>query len=221
MISMAPPTTASPTTPTIWIRASETTPITPEIKAAIADEVKEQIEAENTAAAHPDNATSYGELPSAIGDTNHVFVVANSLDVMTVDQQGCALQAGDTLRLTVPPPDGSPLAQLRVASSKKMDCPAGVQVTVSLQDLQDMQNNLREKVVMGLDTMLKNQGKGGLPAAPPEALSAPPRPTMPSEQSMSGAQVVSSLETETQKADAIEADVTQSVSAVQDSGNNY
>lgn len=202
------------------LRASVTTPITSEIKAAIAEEVKEQIEAENSAATHPEKAASYGELPSALGNTNHVFVVANSLDVTTVDQQSCRLQAGDILRLIVPPSDGSPLAQLRVASSKKMDCPAGVQVTVSLQDLQDMQNNLREQVVMGLGTLQKNQGKGGLPAAPPEALSAPPRPAMTSLQTTPSAEAVSMLETETHRADVIEADVTQSVLDGQDDRTN-
>jgi hypothetical protein len=205
---------------TDYVRASVTTPITPEIKAAIADEVKEQIAAENSAAAQPEKATSYGELPSALGTVNRVFVVANSLDVMTSDQQSCALQAGDILRLNLAPSDGSPVAQLLVASSKKMDCPAGVEVTVGLQDLQDMQNNLRAHVAKGLGTLQSNQGKGGLPAAPPEALTLPARPAIMSLQTMPSAQVEVMLEAETRQADAIEADVTQAALDGQNGGNN-
>lgn len=192
------------------LRASVTTPITPELKAAIAEEVKEQIAAENTAAAHPEKAASFGELPSILRERNHVFVVASSLDVTTADQQACELQSGDVLQLTIPPSDGSPLAQLRVASSKKMDCPVGVQVTVSLQDLQDMQNNLRTQIASGLGTLQENQGMGGLPAAPPEALSAPPRPAVVGIETMPTAEVVSMLEAETQQADALELEAAQS-----------
>jgi hypothetical protein len=205
---------------TDYVRASVTTPITPEIKAAIAEEVKEQIAAENSAAAQPEKATSYGELPSTLGTVNHVFVVASSLDVMTLDQQSCALQAGDILRLKLAPSDGSPVAQLLVASSKKMDCPAGLEVTVGLQDLQDMQNNLRVHVAKGLGTLQSNQGKGGLPAAPPEALTVPARPAIMSLQTMPSAQVEAMLETETRQADAIEADVTQAALDGQNGGNN-
>ena len=88
--------------------------ITPELKSAIEKEVKEQIEAEFSAAAHPEKVVSYGELPSALANNNHVFVVASSLDVTTIDQQNCSLRAGDILQLTTSQMDGSPLAQLRV-----------------------------------------------------------------------------------------------------------
>lgn len=192
------------------IHASISTPITPEIKKAIEEEVKVQIEAENTAAAHPDNATSYGELPSALGNVNYVFVVAKSLDVTTADQQTCGLRPGDVLRLAAPPADGLPLAQLLVASSKVTDCPAGVRVSVSLQDLQEMQSNFREQVIQGLGTLYANQGKDGLPAAPPEALSAPPRPATTIQPAMSSTEAISLLDTQSQQADAIETDMTQS-----------
>jgi hypothetical protein len=59
-----------------------------------------------------------------------------------------------------------------------MDCPAGVTVTVSVSDLQEMHNNLRAQVEAGLGSLRTNLGQNGLPAAPPDAISAPPRPTI-------------------------------------------
>ena len=193
------------------VRASVQTPITPELKAAIAEEVREQIAAENSAAANPDKAASYAELPSALGQPNHVFVVAGNLDVTTIDQQQCSLQAGDILRLAASPNGDSQLAQLRVASGKVMDCPAGTQVMVSVEDLQDMQNNLREQIASGLDTLQKNQGTNGLPAAPPEALSIPPRPAVSGLDTMTSADAMSAIDSQTEAADSLEHDVTQNI----------
>jgi hypothetical protein len=193
------------------VQASLQTPITPDLKAAIAEEVQEQIAAENTAAANPDKAATYAELPSALSQSNHVFVVSGNLDVTTVDQQQCSLQAGDILRLAAAPSGDSQLAQLRVASGKVTDCPVGTQVMVSVEDLQDMQNNLREQIASGLDTLQKNQGTNGLPAAPPEALSIPPRPAVSGLDTMSSADAVSALDSETQAADSLEHDVSQNM----------
>jgi hypothetical protein len=193
------------------LRAPVTTPITPELKEAIADEVREQIAAENSAAIHPDNAAaSYGELPSVLNERNHVFVASSVLEVTAGDQERCELQPGDVLRLTTPPSDNSPLVELTVASSRKMDCPVGARVNVSMQAVQEMQNNLREQVASGLTTLKTNQGKDGLPVAPAEALSMPPLPPEPEIQSLPNAQAVSMLETEARKADALEFEGMQS-----------
>jgi hypothetical protein len=192
------------------LRASVTTPITPELKAAIADEVREQLGAENTSAANPDSATSNAELPTELAERNHVFVASSTISVTTTDEQECNLQPGDILQLSMTPANGMPLVQLRVASSRMTDCPAGVQVMVSVQDLQDMQNNLRAQIASGLDTLQKNQGKGGLPAAPPAALSIPPRPGTVGLDSAADKDAVAAIETESGKADALEHDVTQS-----------
>jgi len=54
----------------------------------------------------------------------------------------------------------------------------GAQVTVSLQDLQEMQNDLRSQLDAGLDALRSGQGRDGLPAAPRAALT-PPRAGMP------------------------------------------
>src|ERR1039457_2647053 len=94
-----------------------------------ADEVKQELANDNAAAANT-SQVSFDVLPAALRRPNHVFVVTNDLDVTTADQQICALQAGDMLQLLAPAESDAGLVQLRVASSKRMDCPAGVLVSV-------------------------------------------------------------------------------------------
>jgi hypothetical protein len=157
------------------VRADATTPITAELKAEIAEEIRQQLTTDNAEASNPSQA-SFDMLPAALSTPNHVFVVSNDLDVTTTDQQLCALQAGDMLQLMTPAASDSGLVELRVASSKRTDCPAGVLVSVSLTDLQEMQNNFQAQIEAGLGTLRDTQGRNGLPSAPPDAVAAPPRP---------------------------------------------
>lgn len=159
------------------IHADATTPITPEIKAEIAEEVKQELANDNAAAANT-SQVSFDVLTTALRTPNHVFVVSNDLDVTTADQQLCALEAGDMLQLLAPAESDAGLVQLRVASSKRMDCPAGVLVSVSRQDLQEMQNSFQARVEAGLDKLRNDNGLAGLPAAPAAAVAAPPRPAV-------------------------------------------
>jgi hypothetical protein len=60
-----------------------------------------------------------------------------------------------------------------VLASKRGNCRRGGVVLVQLQDLQEMQNHMRETMDQGLAELRSRQGKGGLPALPP-ADAAPP-----------------------------------------------
>jgi hypothetical protein len=159
------------------IHADVTTPITPEIKAEIAEEVKQELANDNAGAANT-RQISFDVLPAALRSPKHVFVVSNDLDVTTANQQVCALQAGDMLQLLVPAESDAGLVQLRVASSKRMDCPAGILVSVSRSDLQEMQNSFQARVESGLEKLQNDHGLAGLPAAPAEAVAALPRPAV-------------------------------------------
>jgi hypothetical protein len=158
------------------VYAQTDTPITPELKNAIAEEVQQQLSLSSSGATGVGDLTQT-ELPAAIRP-DHVFVVSTSFDVTTEGQEACSLSAGDVLQLSAPPRDGIPLTQARVASSKRADCPAGAIVSVSLQSLQDMQNDLRANVEEGLTDLHDNQGRDGWPKAPAAALAAPPHPAM-------------------------------------------
>lgn len=110
-----------------------------------------------------------------------------------------------TSNLVAPPANDATIVELRVASSKQMDCPAGVMVAVSLQDLQEMQNSFRSQIESGLASLSANQGHGGIPVAPPDAVAAPPRPTLAGVSPMSANEMSAALEEQRQQADQAEA----------------
>ena len=185
------------------LHAVEATPITAEVKAAIAEEVKQELAGDNAHAANPSQA-SFDELPSVLSKPNHVFIVASDLDVTTTDQQLCALQGGDTLQLMGPASADSGLVELRVASSKRRDCPAGVHVNVSLADVQEMQNSFLAHIEEGLSKLHDSQGRAGLPSAPADVVSAPPRPSATGLESLSATDSSALLDQEREQADQTE-----------------
>ena len=186
--------------------ATVVTPITPEIKQVIADEVKQQLAFENAAAAKPDQAPSLDGLPQVMVP-NHLFVADQVQNVSTADGEQCALSAGDVIKLLDAPPDGATTANLAVLSSHMGDCPAGLTVSVPLEALQEMQNNFRAQLDSGLQALRDQQGKGGLPAAPIAAITPPPVPE--DEPPPSDVNVQLDLDAQQQQADQAEDSVTQ------------
>jgi hypothetical protein len=154
-------------------------PLTPETKALIANEVKGQIALENAEA----QATAQGQQPEAASSSiqrilsdgqPHVFVAGKEVDVIDANGQECAVTDGDVLQLTAAPAAGANTASLTVLSSKGgIECANRASVTVAFEDLQEMQNHMRETLDAGLQELQSKQGKGGLPAAPQSA-TAPP-----------------------------------------------
>ena len=75
--------------------------LSPEVKAAIAEEVRQQLAAEETAAANPEPANpqstpSSERVPDALNPANRVFIVSNNLDLTTVGcGEACSLSPGD------------------------------------------------------------------------------------------------------------------------------
>jgi hypothetical protein len=205
--------TYSDAPPDDMLAAPAPTPITPELKGAIAQEVQRQLAAQQqvATAGNTDQAPSAGDLQTALRP-NQVFVVADNLDASTVDQQTCGLSAGDILQLSAPPASGDPTATLRVASSKRLDCPADTQVQLSMQNLQDMQNALCANIDAGLASLRENQGNNGLPAAPADAVAAPTAAIAGTGQSGND-DVQSLLDAQWQQANQTEAGVKQDMSS--------
>ncbi len=181
------------------------TPITPQLKMELSEQVRQQVAAENVASRNPQDATNADSLDRVLVP-NHLFVVDQSLSVATAGQQQCGLSAGNVLRLTAVPAADSLSANMVVASSRQSECPAGQQVTVSLVDLQEMQNNLRIQLDAGLLALRAGQGQGGLPKAPKSAIEAPPRPI--EELPEGDADALAQLDSAQQQADSEEAQVT-------------
>jgi hypothetical protein len=148
--------------------------VTPSLKQAIAAQVQQQLAYESSAAGDPSQVAQDTDLPQAM-QPNHYFVVANPLDVITEDGHTCTLDSGNILKLISQPASDSTIAKLTVSASRRTDCPADTTVSVSLDQLEEMQNSFRERLDGGLQTLFQQQGQGGLPSAPPDALT-PPRP---------------------------------------------
>ena len=148
---------------------SYATQLTPEVKQAIAEEVRQQLAAQQQAAAAPtpqQPALSRSDVPSALDPARRVFVVSSNLAERTVDGQECSLTPGDIITRLTDTPDANQFVTVSVLSSKPTDCPAGAQITVAVQDLQEMQNHFREQIDSGLKMLADNRGQGGLPVAP-------------------------------------------------------
>ena len=200
--------------------------LTPEVKQAIADEVRAQIQAEQAAAASPQataapapasaDAAPAGatpqntQLPDALNPKNRTFIVSNTLAETTADGAACSLSSGDVLTRIGDTPDANQNVNVLVTSGQNADCPTGTQVAVSVQDLQDMHNDFRQKMDTGLQSLADNQGKKGMPSSP-----APDRKASPDGTAQPDADAATELASTDQSGDKAEADV----QAAQETGN--
>src|SRR5208337_2849983 len=105
------------------------TGLSPEVKQAIADEMKNEIAAEKDAAANGLKDTPSGDqLPPALNPKIRIFVVANDEDLTTSDGVECALTPGDVVYRTGDKPDDDNMVDATVKSSKKDECAVGATV---------------------------------------------------------------------------------------------
>jgi len=135
-----------------------------DVKQLVADDLKEQIAEEKTAAEAPaggDNATD--KVPAALDPKHSVFVVSATLDVPS-DGDTCSLTAGDIVQRQENEAGDDKAVKVKVLSAKSQDCAVGSFPRVQVSDLQDMHNDFREKMSTGMDTLAK--GGNGLPKAP-------------------------------------------------------
>jgi hypothetical protein len=163
--------------------ANGASPITPEVKAQIAEEVKNQIALENVEAQQ--NASNQDIDPASSGVNRmlsdghpHVFVVGGPLDVVDVtSNKECGLSDGDALEMVSPPEAQATEAKVFVLSSKGgKECRKADIVSVSVDELQDMQNHMRDMIDQGMQELQSKQGTGGIPTLPPSAKGAPVEP---------------------------------------------
>ena len=193
--------------------------MTPEVKQMIADEVRNQLALENQEAQQ--NTQGQDVDPGSSGIARllsdgrpHVFVAGGNLDVQDDSGTECVVSDGDALELRQPPPSDATAAKLVVLSSKgRPECQISLTVQVTLADLQEMQNHMRETIDQGLQELQSKQGKDGLPAAPPSAqgqpaqaqyaaVAPPPEPDLGNQiqqQDQQAAQVEKEVSTEAQQ----------------------
>jgi hypothetical protein len=152
-------------------------PLSPQVKDAIAAEVHWQIQLENSEARNGPGAEMDPESSSIrriLADPNpHVFVAGGPLDLLDASGAECAVTEGDALQLAGLAPDGGSVRMSVLATKGGLECKAGATVVVTLANLQDMQNHMREVIDQGMGELAANKGKGGLPPPPSTASPVP------------------------------------------------
>jgi hypothetical protein len=160
MASSAPPP------PDNGYASGGTVGLTPEVKQTIADEVRRQIDQERAQGQSINGQSMNGnDVPVFADNGTHVFVASASLLVNSSAGE-CTIGEGDVLQMTGPPPQNSSAADVVVLASRGQDCRKGNVVSVQLQDLQEMQNHMRETIDRGLGDLQAHQGQNGIPALP-------------------------------------------------------
>jgi len=100
------------------------TPMTPDVKQAIADEVRRQLDQEKADQANLQNTQGGGAPPLFSSNGPQVFVVSTALTVQSQSAIGMVTE-GDVLQMNGPPQQGSQTANVMVLASKGQDCRKG------------------------------------------------------------------------------------------------
>jgi hypothetical protein len=144
--------------------------MTPEVKEAIAEEVRRQMEqAKADQAANRNGSQDSAPPPIFARNGPKVFLVSSGL-LAYAGKQECPLVEGDVLQLTETPALGSEWAEVKILASRGSSCPKGSFVSVRTMDLQEMQNHMQASVDQGMAKLQADQGKNGIPALPAQAM---------------------------------------------------
>ncbi len=185
--------------------------MTPEVKEAIAEEVKAQLAAQQSQAQQGSSSggqqdststtAAAQEVPAALDPNIRMFIVSSDLTVSGEGQE-CLLTEGDVIKRTSETPDDDRKVTATVASSKKKDCAVGKEVAIGVDDLQEMHNHFEEQLDSGMKELSSKQGTGGLPKAPDTSTKASDVPPPPPDNS-----AAKTLEQQQAEADQTEAQV--------------
>jgi hypothetical protein len=204
--------------------ASNGVALTPEVKEAIAEEVKAQLAAQQAeapagasngpapaAAPAPSDASAQAP-PPALDPAQRTFVVDSDVTVVANGQE-CGLTAGDVVTRLTDTPDADNTVNASVSATKKGDCPSGQTVAVKVDDLQEMYNHFQETLQNGMGELAKKQGTGGMPKAPDTGTSPSDVPPPPPDNTAAQA-----LQNQQQQANQTEAQVKQETAAAPSGG---
>jgi len=198
--------------------ASAGVSLSPEVKEAIAQEVKAQLAAQEAQAATQGGAAAAGNAPApsgasdqtpppALDPANRTFVVDSDVTVVANGQE-CGLTSGDVVTRLSDTPDADQNVTASVSATKKGDCPSGATVAVKVDDLQEMYNHFQETLTNGMGELAKKQGTNGMPKAPDASTEASDIPAPAPDTT-----VAKTLQDQQQQADQTEAQVKQEAAA--------
>lgn len=193
---------------------TETAKLSPEVKQAISDEVKDTLAAEQAEAGKSKSSASNSsagnqpansnEAPPALDPKFRTFMVSSDLSLVPEDGDECALSQGDVIQRTTETADDDGNVNVKVVASTKTDCAIGKEGPVSTDDLQEMYNSFRESLKDGMGDLAKKNGTGGLPKAPDTSTTNGDVPAPPPDKSAE-----KSLQDQQSAADQAETDVKQ------------
>jgi hypothetical protein len=130
--------------------------ITPQTKQLVAQEVNRQVreeavEAQQNAQNVTAPAGSNGVVAELSDRQAHAFVVGSDLDLVDASGRRCMVSEGDVVAVVSPAKADTSTADAIVLASKGgEECQRSVRVQVALDDVQEMQNHMREAVDQGL-----------------------------------------------------------------------
>jgi hypothetical protein len=142
------------------------TMVSPGVKQVIANEVKQQLAAEQAEAAKPPGEPGGAQVPDALNPAERVFVVSSNLSVVMLGGQECELKPVDVIARIDDTPGNDNHVRVIVMSSKQDDCSVGAIARLAVDDLQEMRNTFQEQLDSGLQMLAEKSGTGGLPKAP-------------------------------------------------------
>jgi hypothetical protein len=192
---------------------SEGVKMSADVKAALADEVKIALAAEQADASKAKGSSGgapadKNEAPPALDPKFKTFVVSADLSLVVAEGEECGLTDGDVVERISDKPDDDQNVTVKVVASNKKDCAIGKEGPVAMDDLQEMYNHFRESLKDGMGDLAKKQGTGGLPKSPDTKTTAgdvpPPEPDKTAEKA---------LKEQAASADQTEAEVKQEAAA--------
>ena len=146
-------------------------PMSPEVKGYIGNEMQRDIALGNEEAKNGGNMDpGAGSIDRTLSDGKpHVFVADASLDVVDAGGSECALSQGDAVQFMPPPPGPASVAvNVHVLWSRGQDCRIGSNITLGMENLQEMQNYMRATADRALAELNQQQGRNGLPPTQPD-----------------------------------------------------
>jgi hypothetical protein len=194
--------------------ASAGVTLSPEVKEAIAEEIKTQLAAQQAQAqtgasnnSAPAPTAASNQVPPALDPAQRTFVVDTNVTAVANGQE-CGLTAGDVVTRLTDTPDADNNVNASISATKKGDCASGATVAVKVDDLQEMYNHFQETLTNGMGELAKKQGTGGMPAAPDTGTTASDVPTPPADDT-----AAKTLQDQQAAADQAEQDVKKETAA--------
>jgi len=152
-------------------------PMAPYVKQEIADEVQRQIALEQTESQQVlAGGAPSDNLPPILADGAAHTLIASSGLIVAAGSGECAITEGDVLRFNGPRAVNGFDAAVSVDWSKPGDCPIGSLVNVPVDQLQEMNNHMRETIDQGLGDLQTRQGQDGLPRVGNNLIGSTPAP---------------------------------------------